>query len=395
MLPQKRPKTRMNVVEAAPSKSSSSELSPPAGPIIGRYRVETAGDERHILCVNAPNVRLRIEPGLAVTSSGLSRFGRQTIFLDGAYSGAPFHDNDHRHYSLDHHEGCVRSVTLATCEQAAVLLVLGLPIHEGQWTLVINEPDLDAILACWVLMNHVDLLRDNSRLLTDAMPLLRVEGNIDSYGFGKEVLTGLSPATLQQQREKLDMLIQPISELRASGHWTPPEYQNAVLRTLEAIDSQLLPEELLHELLEYEEIARVRLRGPRIAVLCRSSRGIYEVEEHLRTRYGKLLGIVVLEKGDGRFTIRRSDAFLSKSLTYLYESLNAVDRNVSQGEGIENRWGGADDIGGSPRRSGSALSGLVVLEEVGRLYGEVRSPWRRLTEFLARQRSASIKRSSG
>ncbi len=76
-------------------------------------------------------MRLRVDAGHTVGRKDLRTVQRQTIFLDGAFAGAPFHDGERRIYSLDHHEGCIRSITLSTCEQAAVVLVLGLPVNEG------------------------------------------------------------------------------------------------------------------------------------------------------------------------------------------------------------------------------------------------------------------------
>ena len=51
-----------------------------------------------------------------------------TIFLDGAAKGEPFMDASRGIYNLDHHEGCVRSFTLSTCEQAMILIRKGLDL---------------------------------------------------------------------------------------------------------------------------------------------------------------------------------------------------------------------------------------------------------------------------
>ncbi len=224
-----------------------------------------------IVCTSAPNMRLRVEPGLTISRRGLRRFARQTLFLDGTFSGSPFQDNDRRQYSLDHHAGCVRSVTLATCEQAAVVLATGLPINDGEWTLLVNEPDLDSILAAWVLMNGIELLRE----------------------------------------------------------------------VLDALDHLLMPSDLVNELLEYEETSQIRLRGRRIAIICRSAHGIYEVERYLRQRYGTLLGMIVLDQGEGRFTLRLSDEFFFRPLFPLYNALNRIDTNATARDGTINLWGGA------------------------------------------------------
>lgn len=357
----------------------------------GRYRLVEEHGERVLVSISSPNVFLRIEPGIAVNSSGLKRFGEQTIFLDGAFAGPPFHDNQKRQYSLDHHDGCVRPVTLSTCEQAAVVLITGLPINEGKWTLIINDPDLDAILAAWVLMNHIDLLRDDARLLAEAMPLLRVEGIIDSHGFGKGLLSALPADLLAAQKVRIEELMQPIQDLKQSGRWTAPEFEPLVLQELDAIDRMLLPAQLVEQLLEYQEYGRLRLHGRRIAILCCSKHGIYEVEEHLRRRYGKLLGLIILDQGDGKFTLRLSDSYLRVPLGRLYKDLNRLDELTSSAGGNDNLWGGSDDIGGSPRATGSALSGRSILEAVGRIYGIELSWGARIGAFFARLRGGTGK----
>jgi hypothetical protein len=232
-------------------------------------------------------------------------------------------------------------------------------------------------------MNHTDLLRDNMHLLHKVMPLLRVEGIIDSYGFGKEVLSGLPPESIDTQKERIDTLMKPIRELKQSGRWGAAVFEQIVLQELEAIDRLVLPERLIQQLLEYEEIGHLLLRGRRIAVLCRSTHGIYEVEAHLKQRYGKLLGMIVLNQGGGKFTLRQSDDFLARPLDPLYKALNRRDILVSSQNGLENNWGGSTNIGGSPRETGSALSDLEVFREVGRIYGEPLSLWSRINAFVA------------
>ena len=56
---------------------------------------------------------------------------------------------------------------------------------------------------------------------------------------------------------------------------------------------------------------------------------------------------------------RLVDAFLPKNLNDVYPALNNKDPFVDVSDG--NVWGGSGDIGGSPRKSGSGLSGRDVL----------------------------------
>ena len=151
------------------------------------YHINKDSEQPYLFGSAAPNLHLRVERGLSVNSAGRKYYPRQTIFLDGVYSDAPFIDNETRQYSLVHHAGCIRMFTLATCEQAAVFVLEGLPLDEGVWNLFINEPDLDAVLASWILINHHTLLRDDASILRNVMPFIRVEGHDRRYTVSKKV----------------------------------------------------------------------------------------------------------------------------------------------------------------------------------------------------------------
>ncbi len=339
-----------------------------------RYQLQER-EERHLICTSAANIKLFVERGLSISASTRRRYPDQSIFLDGAYSEAPFLDNESRQYSLDHHAGCIRGFTLATCEQAVVMLLQGLPLDEGEWRLYINEPDLDALLSAWVLMNHTELLRNESALLEAAMPIIRVEGVIDAHGLERSVLTGLPREIYRRRREEIDLLSTDERRLKASGEWTTIDLVEYARGMLDAIDRLLVPEEQLDELLSTEliEVGRAVLPHNKIALLCRSGRGIYAVESDLKARYERQLGVIILDQGDGRFTLRQVDPFLTKNLQALYELLNDEDANVHD----DNTWGGSTDIGGSPRDGGSALTGEEILVLLGDCYAE-RTWWSRL-----------------
>jgi hypothetical protein len=151
----------------------------------------------------------------------------------------------------------------------------------------------------------------------------------------------------------------------------PEQY---VLEQLEAIDMMLFPTGYLNALLEIEELGRVLLRGQKLAILCRSQQGIYAVETALKERYEKQLGLIVLELGNGRFTLRQVNPFLDQDLNDLYRELNHKDLRARQDNETDNLWGGSSTIGGSPRKTGSALSGPQILDVVQKVLGEP-SPW--------------------
>lgn len=351
----------------------------------GRYRIVEQDGARLLTSGNAPNIFLRIERGLSVDDRGRKRFDRQTIFLDGVYTGAPFCNNETRHYSLDHHGGCVRGFTLATCEQAVVLLLQGLPLSSGTWTLLVNDPDLDSLLAAWVLLNHVELLRDGRRLLRHAMPVIRLEGVIDAHGTDREILTGFTDDQLSKVRAQVDQLMGEERRLKAERSWTRTDGVQYAQRTLDAMDAQLLPEGALEDLLEIQEEGRALLASGRIGVLLESPLGIYAVEERLKARYGASLGAIVLRIDVDRYTLRLVDAFLPKNLVAVYKALNRVDPKARAGRSAPNAWGGSADIGGSPRESGTGMTGEQILAVVAEVLGPSVPWWERLYRFLVRK----------
>ena len=341
-----------------------------------RYVVEPGADEINVVCKNTPNILLRVERGLTVSDNQRKKYPEQSVFLDGVFTGPPFLDNKLRQYSLDHHTGCVRAFTLATCEQAVVMLLQGLPLSEGEWTLFVNEPDLDALLAAWVLLNHVELRRDEGRLMRLAMPLIRAEGVIDAHGLDMAVLTAMPDILYQEQKAKIDKLLEPEKKLKTAGAWDATNLDQYACDRLEAIDGYIYPAGYLDRLMELE-VARVSLGGSKVAILCRSPRGIYDVEAELKERYEKQLGLILLDQGAGKFTLRQVDPFLDKDLRDVYEQLNELDPESSGKDG-ENSWGGSDDIGGSPRKTGSGLEGEAILETIRGVFTTQPGFWKRL-----------------
>ena len=348
-----------------------------------RYQLVERDAARCIVCGNAPNIALRVERGLTVDKGGRKRYPAQSVFLDGVYDGPPFYDNEARQYSLDHHAGCVRAFTLATCEQAVVMLLQGLPLTEGDWTLYVNEPDLDAVLGAWVLLNHVELLAGDRQLLRAAMPLVRLEGVIDAHGTGMELFAALPEEVHRSAKQNIERLREREQALKAAAEWDQADWVQYARDMLEGIDRLVYPAGILDQLLGIQEDGRVAIRGERMAVLIASTQGIYAVEAQLKARYGKKLGVVILDQGGGKMTLRQVDPFLSRDLTAVYRLLNRRDPKVRRQGPSPNLWGGSGDIGGSPRATGTGLGGGQVLEAVREIFGTreswLRRLWRRLT----------------
>lgn len=331
------------------------------GGSVGRYSMESRGSHYAVRCANSPNVEVDVRAGAVFSRRDMHSYGDRTVFLDGACAGAPFLDNRRKRYSLDHHEGCVREFTLAACEQAAVMVLRGLPLEEGDWKVVVNGLDLDSALAAWVLINYAELRADDAALLSAAMPYIRLEGAIDAHG-----LEGIALALLPgDEGRAIRSRVEGLAKLaRVSPSAGSEETARVLLDVLDAIDEALLPERTVAELADHAVSARATLAGGKLAVACKSSSGIYEVEEYFRARYGNSLGIIVLDKGEGHYTVKIVDKFFGDDLSKVYKRLNRRDAFSRQG----NQWGGSASIGGSPRETGSALDAREVLEEIGKAY---------------------------
>ena len=303
-----------------------------------------------------------------MTEALRGRYPSHCIFLDGVFQGPPFLDNKARQYSLDHHAGCLRASMLASCEQAALMVLQGLPLGTAEWQIFVNEPDLDAVLAAWVLLNHRILSANERRLLRRAMPLIRVEGLIDTHGLEMEELLPIPRRQYESERQRILELRGSEIRLKANDEWERVDFPAHTLSVLEHLDDELLDPGLLRR----ARHDQVRLRTRKLAILCASRDGIYEVETQLRHRYQDELGLIILDRGSGHITIRQVDPFLPNNLTELYPLLNARDPRVKPES--EDRWGGAEDIGGSPRIRGTGLSAREVLSVVSELFEGEEAP---------------------
>ncbi|NNL84931.1 MAG: hypothetical protein HKP27_04725, partial [Myxococcales bacterium] len=319
-----------------------------------RYRTERSGGVGLIRCVEAPTLVIRVERDRSVPAAHARAAPAGTIFLDGAAQGEPFTDPARAVYNLDHHEGCVRAFTLATCEQAMVLVRKRLDLGRRDWTVHANDADLDATLAIWVLLNHLRLAQDGE-LRAAILPLLRLEGAIDAWGLECRDLCGLSAQDLARADRQMALLRKRELDAKSRGRWDKIDLASFIADRLRDIDRMVYQAEDFVDAVDVQELARCELTGGSVAVVCRARTGIYEVERELRRYHGDRLGLIVLQKDERNYSIRQVDPCLPVGLDRVYERLNLIDPK-SGGSAAADRWGGSSDIGGSPRESGTGLS---------------------------------------
>lgn len=325
-----------------------------------RYRIREE-DGRHLACLEAPTLRVRVEPGKAVAASAARSAAPGTIFLDGAAQAPPFLNVETNVFNLDHHQGCVRPFTLSTCEQAYVVVSKGLDLHSREWTIWASEPDLDTLLAIWVFLNYRRVRQGDPGLLAKLLPLLRLEGVIDVHGFELRHFCALPKELENEVFAQLETLGKLEAELKEREEWSTHDALSYTADRMRALDGLLYEAADFEGLHEIEELARAELPGQKLVLACRASGGIYRLEQQLRETYGDRLGLIALQKDNRHYTLRQVDSFSRHKLDRVYERLNLLDPAAGNSQS-RYQWGGSSDIGGSPRGRGTRLTARQIVE---------------------------------
>jgi hypothetical protein len=316
-----------------------------------RYKIRDHDNKKFLMCLEAPNIRVQIEPGLTVSSSAARKSPPGTIYLDGVAQSEPFMDIEKQIYNFDHHEGCIRPFTLSTCEQVLVMILKGMDLRGRDWRVLANEPDLDTILAVWLIFNHVRIQQKESGGLNRLCALVRMEGIIDSHGLEMSALSGFAPKLLTKNKKMIEYLRAEEVDLKSKGTWKETDFLEYAALILHKVDRIIYKSEEFDDVKDVKELARIEFGDNRIAVVVETQLGIYELESYLNRLYGERLGLAILKKDEGTYTLRRLDPFMAGDLNAVYKILNFIDPAV-RGRAEGNRWGGSADIGGSPRGGG-------------------------------------------
>ena len=337
--------------------------APSTGRRPARYAVRTIEDDRVLTCLETPHLTVHIKSGFTVSASAAKKSAPGTIYLDGAAQGEPFLDNEKRIYNFDHHEGCVRAFTLATCEQILVMILKGWDLRDREWSIFANEPDLDTVLAIWLIFNHLHISRKDPLHIRFLYALVRLEGAIDALGLEFREFTAFPAEQLRRAQLVIDYLRKDEVQLKKDGLWDEIDSLEYTATLLHKIDRIVYKSRDFDDFKGISELARVEISEDKIFAVVEAESGIYEMEPQLQHLYGNRLGMVALRKSENMYTLRRMDLFMPWSLEAAYERLNLVDPAVRCAQST-NRWGGSADIGGSPRGTGTQLNPQAIARAV-------------------------------
>jgi len=350
-----------NIANPSPDVAFSKAVKTSGNNLPERYTIKIKDDERILICLEAPNLKVHIDAGLTVSGSLAHKSPAGTIFLDGVAQCEPFMDHERQVYNFDHHEGCVRSFTKATCEQTLVMYMKGLDFQSRDWNIFANEPDLDAVLAIWIILNHGRIANQDATQRRILFALIHYEGLIDSLGLELKELSALPPELMQKIQRVVDHLRSNEVYLKKENEWEQTDFLAYTAMLLHKIDQIFYKADDFKDYLGIQELARMDLSGQRICAVVDADMGIYEIEPYLNKIYGSRLGIVFLKKGFNTYTVRQMDLFMPISLEEIYDKLNFADPAVKC-RTQNNKWGGSADIGGSPRDSGTHMDPSEIVQ---------------------------------
>lgn len=302
-------------------------------------------------------ITLHVKPGPALSrESFIATHPPYSIALDGYVGTEPFLQltSAGPYRNFNHHEVVDRSCTTATCEQARRAVLLGLyDLFRDQGCrhaqLYVNDCDQDVCLATWILLNP-----DRA-----AEPLVRQLASIED-------LLDMSSGTFPMPHER---------DLLAEVRWVFEPYTRARPRLL-AMSGEEMRQVILDVHLRIDQFAVGRAgRVPLEGEYRRIGGGDWWMVEIMRPQArermiaaGVRAAVEVTGRHDDRwlYTVwRRSEYIVWFPVRAILDALSVAEA-VAGGEGV---WGGADNVGGSPRPHGSVLSPARVEEIVAGVVG--------------------------
>ena len=330
---------------------------------LDRYRIRQENRGQVLTCIEAPTIMVRARRGVSITAKQARIHAPGAIFLDGAAQGEPFADFKNDLFNLDHPESCIRS--LATCEQALLLVRKGLDLRKRDWIVLANDSDLDTIFAIWVLLNH-HRINDDAEVRNKVIPLLRLEGAIDAHGPESQYLAALPADLLSSTSAIRKQLQQQEFVLKSYGRWLEFDLLEYIADRLRAIDEVIYAPEGFNDLHDVDELARAEIAEGSVALVCAADTDIDQVQAQLQRYYGERLGVFIFRHNESNYRVRRLDRNLPPMLGRVFERLNLLDPAASSGP--ENRWSGSKDAGYSPAKTGSRLTPAQIIAAVSEAY---------------------------
>lgn len=295
------------------------------------------------------SIELNVDPTVGGLSweSFCNKYPGYSVALDGFVNVGPRFDQDKVMVNFNHHEEVDRLATRATCAQVLMAIRQGMfskfrDTNGIKANVYVNDCDED-VCTSWFLLNNSHMVEGTMNPMINR--LVAMEDALDStagaYPF---------PFDLPALRE-LAWVFEPYRRFRVIGG-------------LEKRDGETFKSIITD--VENRILQHVTGRGH--SLLCLDARYdligggsgwvmVNEIGPYARTAMfsdGIKAYVSVRERADGNwtYTIGKLSPFIPLDLVKLTEKLNEQDEAVTP----TNKWGGGNNIMGSPRTTGSKIS---------------------------------------
>ncbi len=282
-------------------------------------------------------MKLVLERGVVRAFADLPDY---SIALDGYVQG-PAIDSARRCYSFDHHAGCVRHATRATCEQVLDALALGLDPRGS--TVYVNDIDGDTVLAVWLLQHPENVQY--------ARELVQVVGAVDAHG--PAITAALGRRGEDTARAFFEGVMAPEKAAHRAKTYATCDLRALLDACLERLNRYVFEEATLVEATAPRTFEVLYHNHSHAFVVARSDDFIFDLlyaQGHRRA-----VACQQLRDGTWRYTVAKQSEFVvdfpvgpGDDPTSLLGRLNAREPG----------WGGGSTIGGGPRNADGSGSRL-------------------------------------
>ena len=280
---------------------------------------------------------------------------RNSIYLDGACRG--YHqDHQKNSISFDHHVGCVRFITLATCQQVYRAIQLGFnPLDYCQ--IIIDDIDGDTVLSCFVLRNPEIVLNEEHPYHQTLKEVVEAVGIVDSIG------------AVTQKPHPIHHVINPKRHIARTHHLFWQCYDKLECFIKGELSESDLPEED-KVVIRYYGIDPETGEVDDLGMTATPMEQMYQdapIVLAVQTMHEPL----PFNDDSARqtnYTLGKKSDFIKGDFQKVFQKLREMELMVSEApELITKNWGGADTIGGSAWYKNGTHSRLpteLVLETI-------------------------------
>jgi len=278
---------------------------------------------------------VRLMPG---TTLGLHDLPPRGVALDGCVQGP--HSTAMDQWSFDHHDNCMRLITLATCEQVRNVLCLGgLGWFDGR-TVFVNDLDGDTLLSLWLIRRA----HQGNANHPDVRTLVRAVGAIDAHGPAGSLL--LSPEESRLAMRYYQHAIKRVTELRGRVREEFNLWPELLEQSFDGIDHVFDPSPDVSEGARPDPVIDIHFRASLNSqrVLMGTCEG-FGFPAAYDQGYDAAVLFTPAADGSTTYTIAKRSDLVGIPVGPVSDPQSILGRLAA----LEPGWGGGSSIGGSPR----------------------------------------------